>query len=198
MARFTTFSSAGEDLLPPDAYILQVLECNEQVSSKGSDMFKLKLTTIPHDKFVWDFLVFHPNSEWVVRDFCHSAGLELPAKECELGLDPSDCVLRICYAHLIHEQGRDGKIRLSVDRYISRQEAIETNPELAQIPLPKNIPAPKKLSALPGTTESPLSAARKRASAQRVAPQDAEPDDIPFRTTIYREVWRCRLNRIVF
>jgi hypothetical protein len=44
--------------------MLQVIDCTETVSTNASDMFKLKLATIPHDRYVYDYLVFTANAFW--------------------------------------------------------------------------------------------------------------------------------------
>jgi hypothetical protein len=186
MPTFRSSNSSGSGLLPPNAYILQCINCTETVSSKGSQMFKLQLTTIgtvPNDRWVYDFLVFHPNSDWVIQDFCRSAGLEVPIQEADIGLKPDDCILRVCYAKLVHERGRDGKTRLAVERYITRQEAIKLNPDLAGIALPKNAPAAKKLRPVSPTGDTPPSVpapARKQSLTTAKDGMDIEPDDIPF------------------
>ena len=173
MAQFHTTSESTNDLPPAGIYMLQAIDCTEAVSTKGSDMFKLKLTTIPHDRYVYDFLVFTPNSFWVISDFCRSSGLELPANETDLEIYPNDCMLRVCYAELVHELGRDGKTRLSVERYIARQEALDRNPDLARVKVPSNAPPPKKLQKVAGnfavTTASPVN-----------QDTEVEPDDSPF------------------
>src|SRR5262245_60545724 len=133
MARFNTSSDSNNNLLPAGVYMLKVIDCTETVSKNGSDVFKLKLTTVPHDRHVSDFLVFTPNSFWVIGDFCRSSGLELPDKEADIDIQPNDCLLRVCYAELVHEVGRDGKTRLSVQRYLGRDKAIGINPALLRV-----------------------------------------------------------------
>jgi hypothetical protein len=171
MARFHCSHSNGEDLLPAGAYMLRVLEATEQESSKGSDMIKLKMATVPHDRYVWDYLVFSEKAFWVIADFCRSSGLELPLEESDIDLYPHDCLRRICYAELIHERGRDGKDRLQVERYVTRQEALELNPALIQVKVPADAPTPKKLQKV-GTA-----LAVRQGNNQET---EVEPDDIPF------------------
>jgi hypothetical protein len=170
MARFHTSSNRNTPLLPAGVYMLKVIDCTETVSTNGSDMFKLKLATIPHDRYVYDYLVFTPNSSWVIADFCRSSGLELPDTEADIDIHPNDCLQRVCYAELVHEVGKDGKTRLSVERYITRQQALGINPALAQISAPENAPPPKKLQKAVG----PL--------AVTTTSQDTEvdQDDTPF------------------
>jgi hypothetical protein len=170
MARFLTSTNATNSLPPSGAYMLQVIDCTETVSTNGSDMFGLKLAIIQHDRYVYDFLVFNPNSFWVIADFCRSSGLELPEKAMDIDIYPNDCMLRVCYAKLVHEVGKDGKTRLSVARYITRRQALGINPALAQISAPENAPPPKKLQKAVG----PL--------AVTTTSQDTEvdQDDTPF------------------
>ena len=69
--------------------------------------------------------------------------------------------------------GRDGKTRLSVERYIARQEALDSNPDLVRVKVPSNAPPPKKLQKVVGnfavTTASPVN-----------QDTEVEADDIPF------------------
>lgn len=190
MARFHYSYSTGADLLPEGAYMLRILEAIEQESSKGSDMIKLKLTTVPQNKYIWDYLVFHPKSAWVIQAFCRSSGLELPINEADVDLNPKDCLSRICYAELVHERGQDGRTRLVVERYLTRQEALKINPALQKVPLPDDAPPGKKLGPVASGSRVP------DVTGARPDP-DAEPDDIPFRSRIYRDVSTNRLNRRV-
>jgi hypothetical protein len=152
--------------------MLQVIDCTETVSTNGSEMFKLKLATIPHDRHVYDYLVFTPNASWVIADFCRSGGLDLPDHETDIDLYPNDCIRRVCYAELVHELGRDGKTRLSVKRYIARQEALDLNPDLARVNVPSNAPPPKKLQKAVGASVTTTTPANQNT--------EVEPDDNPF------------------
>jgi hypothetical protein len=136
-------------------------------------MFKLVLTTIPHNKRVYDYLVFTRNSEWVIQDFCRSSGLELPDVEADIDLVPRDCLWRVCYAELIHGVRRDGRTRLEVERYVSRGEALRLNPALLKVQMPPDTPAPKRLRKA-GTGLDAVPAAK-----QEKGPE-VEADDIPF------------------
>jgi hypothetical protein len=146
MGRFHYSYSNGEDLLSEGAYMLRVLEA---------------------------VLVFHPKSAWVIQDFCRSSGLELPAQEADINLNPEDCLRRICYAELVHERGRDGRTRLAVERYLTRKEALERNPGLAKVKAPADAPASKKLDRAGIGLSVPAATGANR-------DLDAEPDDIPF------------------
>jgi hypothetical protein len=174
MARFHTSSNRNTPLLPAGVYMLKVIDCTETVSTNGSDMFKLKLATIPHDRYVYDYLVFTPNSSWVIADFCRSSGLELPDTEADIDIHPNDCLQRVCYAELVHELSRDGKTRLSVERYLSRNEALTSNSALVRVNVPAGTPPPKKLQK--AGTETGANSSLNRAAIS----QDVEPDDIPF------------------
>src|SRR5215467_2118148 len=181
MARFHTSSDSNNNLLPAGVYMLKVIDCTETVSTNGSDMFKLKLATIPHDRYVYDYLVFNPNSFWVIADFCQSSGLELPDKEADIDIYPNDCLLRVCYAELVHELGRDGKTRLSVERYLSRKEAIGINPALAHVNVPTGTPPPRKLQKSGiGPVASEAGPNSSLAPVGISHDTEVEPDDIPF------------------
>ena len=181
MARFHTSSNSTNNLLPAGVYMLKVSDCTETVSTNGSDMFKLKLATIPHDRHVYDYLVFNPNSFWVIADFCRSSGLELPDDEADIDIYPNDCLLRVCYAELVHELGRDGKTRLSVERYLSRNEAIAINPALVRVNVPTGTPPPKKLQkAEVGPVTSQTGPNSSLTPAGISHDTEVEPDDLPF------------------
>jgi len=181
MARFHTSSDSNNNLPPAGVYMLKVIDCTETVSTSGSVMFKLKLATIPHDRYAYDYLVFNPNSFWVITDFCRSSGLELPDREADIDIYPSDCLLRVCYAELVHELGRDGKTRLSVERYMSRQEAVGINPGLARVSVPAGTPSPKKLQkAGIGPVASEAGPNSSLTPAEISQHTEIEPDDIPF------------------
>ena len=156
--------------------MLQVIDCTETVSTKGSDMFKLKLTTVPHDRYVYDYLVFHPKAAWVITDFCRSSGLELPDHEADVDIHPNDCLSHVCYAELVHQVGRDGKTQLSVERYVSRNEAIAINPALVRLNVPSGTPPPKKLQK--AGTGPGLNSSLIRATIGQDT--EVEPDNNPF------------------
>ena len=161
--------------------MLKVIDCTETVSTNGSDMFKLKHTTIPHDRHVYDYLVFNPNSFWVITDFCRSSGLELPDHQADIDIYPNDCLLRVCYAELVHELGRNGKTRLSVERYLSRQEAIGINSALARVNVPTGTPPPRKLQKAgisPVTSEAGANSSLTPGGMSQDT--EVEPGDIPF------------------
>jgi len=181
MARFHTSSDSNNNLLSPGVYMLKVIDCTETVSRNGSSMFKLKLVTMLHDRHVYDYLVFNPNSFWVIADFCRSSGFELPDREADIDIYPNDCLLRVCYAELVHELGRDGKTRLSVERYMSRQQAIGINPALVRVDVPAGTPPPKKLQKAgigPAVSEKSLDSGLTPAGIRQDT--EVEPDDTPF------------------
>jgi hypothetical protein len=99
--------------------------------------------------------------------------LSCPTWKTDINIYPNDCLLRVCYAELAHELGKDGKTRLSVERYIVRQEALELNPTLARVKVPSNAPASKKLQK---TNNSSAAATTTTADPDL----KVEPDDIPF------------------
>jgi len=161
--------------------MLKVIDCTETVSRNGSSMFKLKLVTMLHDRHGYDYLVFNPNSFWVITDFCRSSGLELPDHQADIDIYPNDCLLRVCYAELVHELGRNGKTRLSVERYLSRQEAIGINSALARVNVPTGTPPPRKLQKAgisPVTSEAGANSSLTPGGMSQDT--EVEPGDIPF------------------
>jgi hypothetical protein len=144
-------------------------------------MFKLKQTTVPEDRWVFDYLIFSPKTFWVIRDFCWSSGLELPDHEADIDIYAGDCLLRVCYAELFHELGNDGKTRLKVKRYMSRADAIELNPSLTRVAVPSNAPPPKRLQKTEiAAVKSDASPNSSLAPTRISHDTEVERDDIPF------------------
>jgi hypothetical protein len=190
-----TFQKHVPEILSPGIYVLQVTDCVEETSRNGNPMFHLKLRVLPGtSNWLHDYLVFIPESRQKLTGFCDSAGLELPSGEgIDIAIYPMDCLVRVCYAKLVEEEGTDGKVRLKVAYYMTRTEALKKASELASVPLPPHAPGPKKLGTsslrarLKTTqTENNEPASTLATSATPVAADNqnsstgVDPDDIPF------------------
>jgi hypothetical protein len=178
-----TFKRTEEEsnLLPEGVYAAQVDDCSELMSKQGNLMYKLELAVLPKRRRIYTYLVFSEKAQWQVTSFCKSAGLEMPDdKDAEIALSEVDCLRRIVYVVVAHEEGTDGVDRAKVVRFLTREAAIKRTPALQMVPLPRNAPPPKKLKAAAGDklpeTQLPVPAAV--AAGDEVL--DAEPDDIPF------------------
>src|SRR5262245_43016344 len=107
--------------------------------------------------------------------------LELPDEEADVDIQPNDCVLRVCYAELVHEVGRDGKTRLSAERYLSRKEAISINPALVRVNAPcSTLPPKKRQKAWVDPLTSAAAVDSSLAPTGISQDKEVEPDDIPF------------------
>jgi hypothetical protein len=107
--------------------------------------------------------------------------LSCPTWKTDINIYPNDCLLRVCYAELAHELGKDGKTRLSVERYLSRQEAIGINSALARVNVPTSTPPPRKLQKAgigPVTSEAGANSSLTPGGISQDT--EVEPDDIPF------------------
>lgn len=176
-----TFKRTEEDptLLPEGTYVAQVDDCQELLSKKGNEMYKLTLAILPKRRRLYSYIVFSDKTQWQATSFRKSAGLEMPDdKEVEISLSEVDCFRRIVHVLVEHEEGNDGVTRAKVSRFLTREAALKRNPLLESVPLPRNVPPPRKLATggKPPETKLPVPAA----VAARDEVLDAEPDDIPF------------------
>src|SRR5207237_1799550 len=96
------------DFVPAGDYELEVLNAEETVSQKGSDMIELKLRAEPGVAVFFDHLVFMESSYWKIDAFRAAIGDKvMPDQEVEIHAD-----------HLI---GRKGRARLIVEEYQGRK-----------------------------------------------------------------------------
>jgi hypothetical protein len=178
-----TFRRTEEEsnLLPEGIYAAQVDDCSELTSKRGNTMYKLELAVLPKRRRLFSYLVFSEKAEWQVTSFCKSAGLEMPDdKDAEISLSEVDCLRRIVYVVVAYEEGTDGLERPKVARFLTRDAALKRNPSLELVPLPRNVPPPKKLKAAAGgkPPETKLPVPVPVSAGDEAL--DAEPDDIPF------------------
>jgi hypothetical protein len=106
-----TFTPQSEDQLkrsfeplPEGDYDFEVLAAEEALSSKGSDMIKLKVKAFSGsvETNIFDYLVFTEKSQWKIYSFCKAVGLAEKFKAGEI--TDLDC------------QGRTGRAHIKVDK----------------------------------------------------------------------------------
>ena len=95
------------DFVEPGNHHLEVVDATESISKGGHEMIELKLRTSA-GSYLYDFLVFIPNSFWKIDAFRAATGDIVT---------PDDCV-EIFADDLI---GRSGTARLTVEEYNGRK-----------------------------------------------------------------------------
>jgi hypothetical protein len=159
MARFK-YDPKTYSVLESGIHIAQVIAGKNGIT-KGNDndpeqypMMMLTVSTVPVKRRLFYHLIFGGRGFFTVRDFCASAELELPEEEEgpeELSLPIEDCLNRIVYALVRQEEDNGGILRARVKRLLSRDQALNRNPDLEVIPLPPDVPAPKRVAMVPAS-----------------------------------------------
>jgi hypothetical protein len=178
-----TFRRTEEDsnLLPEGIYAAQVDDCSELMSKRGNLMYKLDLAVLPNRRRLYAYLVFSEKAQWQVSAFCKSAGLEMPdEKDAEISLSEIDCLRRIVYVVVVHEEGTNGMDHTKVARFLTREAALKHNSSLELVPLPRNVPPPRKLRAAAGGKPPGTDLAVPVPLSAEDEVLDAKPDDITF------------------
>lgn len=151
-------------------YPFEVVDAKETTAAKtGNPMIDLTLEVAGGTR-VFDHLVFYKTSIWKIDQFRESTGEDVEEGECDL--EAEDCVGRTGLVQLKVGQSNTGKTRNEVVQYLP--------------PVRKT----KTVTAAPAKT-GPATTAK----AADLVPDDS---DIPFRTTIYKDVSTSRLNRRIF
>ena len=179
MPKFS-YSDMNFDLPPVGVYLAQVTKAEKKIAkSSGNDMIQLSLRTIPDGYTLRHFLVFTGKraGDGLVTQFCkHCEGELTPPSNPEeaLSFTAADCIHRMCFIDVVHEgEGENVQAKIKFAGILSRAKALARCPELADIPLPGNVPAPQQLAAMP--PEEPKA---QKPSKPRALP--ASDDDIPF------------------
>jgi hypothetical protein len=157
--------------IAPGYYLARVVAAEARLAeTSGNPLIKLSLTVWPGSHRITTRLTFVPAALWMIEAFCDSAGLLLPdAIGSNVNLTADDCLGRYCYAW-IKDREVDEDTYSTVHRFLTRENALKKNPELAKIPLPKDAPAPRKLaSTAPAKTAKPAAAI-----------EDGPPDDLDY------------------
>jgi hypothetical protein len=96
------------DYVEPGEYSVEVLNAEETVSQKGSDMIELKLRAQPSGATFFDHLVFMETAFWKIDAFRAATGENVaPDQEVEIRAD--DLI------------GRTGRVRLIVEEFNGRK-----------------------------------------------------------------------------
>ena len=100
--------TARPDYVEPGEYTAEVLNAEETVSQKGSDMIELKLRVQPSGATLFDHLVFMETAFWKIDAFRAATGENVaPDQEVEIRAD--DLI------------GRTGRARLVVEEFNGRK-----------------------------------------------------------------------------
>jgi hypothetical protein len=162
MARFS-YDPKKYSVLEPGIHIAQVI-AGTNGTTKGNDhdperyqMIMLTMATVPAKRRLFYHLIFGGRGIFTVEDFCRSAELELPEEEkwLELSLPIEDCLHRIVYALVRHEEDNGGILRARVKKLLPRDRALNLDPDLEVIPLPPDVPPPKRVAMAPAPWEDP-------------------------------------------
>ena len=80
--------TARPDFVEPGEYTVEVVNAEETVSQKGSDMIELKLRVQPSGATVFDHLVFMESAFWKIDSFRAATGESVtPDEEVEIQAD---------------------------------------------------------------------------------------------------------------
>jgi hypothetical protein len=181
MPRFS-YNDMNFDLPPAGIHLAQVMKAEKKIAkSSGNDMIQLSLRTIPDGYSIRHFLVFNgkKTGDGIVTQFCKNCEGQLNPPgdpEEELSLTAADCLHRICFIDVVHEgEGENVQAKIKFAGILSREKALARCPELADIPLPGNVPPPQQLVAMP--PEEPKA---QKPSKPISGALPASDDDIPF------------------
>ena len=100
--------TARPDFVEPGEYTVEVINAEETVSQKGSDMIELKLRVQPSGATMFDHLVFMESAFWKIDSFRAATG-ETVAPEEEVEIHADDLI------------GRTGRARLTVEEFNGRK-----------------------------------------------------------------------------
>jgi hypothetical protein len=180
MPRFHRNESSLE-LPPKGIYLTRTTKAQEKRSSGGNQMIALTLNSIPDGFRFFYHLVFTEACEGMVTHFCHACEGELILPddfEQEFSLTPADCLYRLVFVAIDHEEDQNGDERATVKAILKRAKALAKAPHLAEL-TPPNVPPAKALPIVvdPRGKQSAAALALSNGVPQDL---DAEPDDIPF------------------
>lgn len=117
--------TARPDFVEPGEYTVEVVNAEETVSQKGSDMIELKLRVQPSGATMFDHLVFMESAFWKIDSFRAATG-ETVTPEEEVEIHADDLI------------GRTGRARLTVEEFNGRKR----NKIAAWLPPKPAAPAP--------------------------------------------------------
>ena len=100
--------TARPDFVEPGEYTVEVVNAEETVSQKGSDMIELKLRVQPSGATMFDHLVFMETAFWKIDAFRAATGESVTPDE-EVDIHADDLI------------GRTGRARLTVEEFNGRK-----------------------------------------------------------------------------
>jgi hypothetical protein len=126
--------TARPDFVEPGEYTVEVVNAEETVSQKGSDMIELKLRVQPSGATMFDHLVFMESAFWKIDSFRAATGESITPDE-EVDINADDLI------------GRTGRARLTVEEFNGRKR----NKIAAWLPPKPAMPAPAAAAAAAAT-----------------------------------------------
>jgi hypothetical protein len=139
MPSFQTLPPA-QPSISPGVYVAKIITAKEKISENGNDMLVMKLM-IPDGRSIGSVLTFVPAAQPVINAFCDSAELRKPA-EADIAVDlrAADCLNRYVYVTISVETDGQTGAQPKVIRFLTREEALAINPELAKVQLREQAP----------------------------------------------------------
>ena len=131
--------TARPDFVEPGEYTVEVVNAEETVSQKGSDMIELKLRVQPSGATMFDHLVFMETAFWKIDAFRAATGESVTPDE-EVDINADDLI------------GRTGRARLVVEEFNGRKRnkvAAWLAPKPANAPLANANSKPKDDDNIP-------------------------------------------------
>jgi hypothetical protein len=126
--------TARPDFVEPGEYTVEVVNAEETVSQKGSDMIELKLRVHPSGATMFDHLVFMESAFWKIDSFRAATGESVTPDE-EVDIHADDLI------------GRTGRARLIIEEFNGRKR----NKIAAWLPPKPAAPPPAAVAATAGT-----------------------------------------------
>jgi hypothetical protein len=149
MPTFETMSPR-QPPIGPGTYIVKIVKAREKVSEKGNDVILMTLA-LPDSRTITAAITFVDSAKPVINAFVSSCGLTAPSEPgISVDLPANILVGRFCYITVSTETDDLGGVYSKVVRYLSRQEALAVNPDLAKIQLREQPPI-----QLPPATSKP-------------------------------------------
>jgi hypothetical protein len=131
MPRFLSSSQLGA-VIADGVYALKVTKATEKVSERGNPIIVMTLC-LPDGRSLGCVLTFVEAARPVINAFCESANLQRPPGEgVEVELTAAHCRGRYLYATIINDVSDPVP---HISRFVSREQALIKNPDLAQINL---------------------------------------------------------------
>jgi hypothetical protein len=132
--------SPRQPQFPVGVHIAKVIAAKEKISEAGNDMLILKLM-ISDGRTIGSVLTFVPAAQPVINAFCDSANLRKPAEaDVAVDLNACHCLNRYVYVTVSVETDDQTGAQPKVTRFLTREEALAINPELAKITLKEQAP----------------------------------------------------------